>query len=209
MPVLPPVVLDQWPVAERVDRDAFTTVANWRSYSSVTGGGLVLGQKAHSWRDLLAIPRAASRSCMPALAIHPAEEKDLLALDQHGWQLLDPAEVAGTPDAYRCFVQGSLAELGIAKAGYVSSRSGWFSDRSACYLASGRPVIAQDTGFGDRLPTGCGLLPFVTTEAAGAATDAVVAHYERHRRAARALAEAHLDARAVLTTVLEHLGAAR
>jgi hypothetical protein len=146
---------------------------------------------------------------MPALAIHSAEERDLVSLDEHGWHLLDPAQVAGSPDTYRCFVQGSLAELGIAKAGYVASRSGWFSDRSACYLASGRPVIAQDTGFGDRLPTGWGLLRFVTTEDAVAATHAVVTDYERHRRAARALAEAHLDARAVLTTVLEQLGAAR
>jgi hypothetical protein len=207
LPVPPPVVLDQWPVAARLERDALTTVASWRGYGSVEADGVTYGQKAHAWRDLLTIPRGAPRPCTPALGIHPAEVQDLAALAAHGWDLLDPAEVAATPDAYRRFVQGSLAELGVSKQGYVTSRSGWFSDRSACYLASGRPVVAQDTGFGDHLPTGAGLLSFATADEAVAATSAVVADYERHRRAARELAAAHLDARIVLTDVLHHLGA--
>src|SRR5207248_11332850 len=95
-----------------------------------------------------------------ALAIHDDETRDLAALRAAGFELLDPRRVAGAPAAYRQFVRGSRAELGVAKEGYVVSRCGWFSDRSACYLASGRPVVAQDTGFGDFLPTGAGLFAF-------------------------------------------------
>jgi hypothetical protein len=207
IPVLPPVVLDQWPVAQELERDAFTTVASWRGYGSVEVDGVTYGQKAHAWRDLFSIPRHAPRACTPALGIDPGEAKDLAALDEHGWHLLDPSEVAATPDAYRTFVQGSFAELGVSKRGYVSSRSGWFSDRSACYLASGRPVVAQDTGFGDHLPTGAGLLAFTGTDDALAAMSAVAADYESHRRAARELAAAHFDAHIVLADVLQHLGA--
>ncbi len=205
--VVPPVVLDRWAVADSVDGGTFTTIANWRGYGSVAHHGVAYGQKAHSWRELLSVAGAAARRCTPALAIHPGENEDLAALAAHGWRLLDPADVAATPDDYRRFVQGSFAELGVAKSGYVASRSGWFSDRSACYLASGRPVIAQDTGFSDHLPTGAGLLAFTTAGGAVAATHDVAADYGRHRRAARELAEAHLDSRTVLTKVIDHLGA--
>jgi hypothetical protein len=207
LPVLPPVVLDVWDEATVLERDAFTTVANWRGYGSVHHAGITYGQKAHAWRQLLAVPAGTPRPCTPALAIHPCEEADLGALAEHGWRLLAPQAVAGTPEEYRTFVRGSLAELGIAKAGYVTSRCGWFSDRSACYLASGRPVVAQETGFSDHLPTGAGLLAFATADEAVAATVAVVGQYARHRRAARELATAHLDARIVLGAVLDHLGA--
>jgi hypothetical protein len=113
--------------------------------------------------------------------------------------------VAGTPDDYRRFVQGSWAELGVAKSGYVVARSGWFSDRSACYLASGRPVVAQDTGFSAYLPTGDGLLPFTTVDEAAAAVDLIKGDYDRHRRAARMLAEEHFDSGLVLGRLLERL----
>ncbi len=103
-------------------------------------------------------------------------------------------------------MRGSKAELSIAKSGYVASRSGWFSDRSACYLASGRPVVAQETGFSDLLPAGEGLLAFTTMAEAAAAVAAVEADPARHGTAARALAEEHLDARKVLPRLLGELG---
>src|SRR4029077_18055702 len=115
----------------------------------------------------------------------------LEALRANVWDLLDPHEVAGSPESYAEFVRGSKAELSVAKTGYVNSRSGWFSDRSACYLASGRPVVAQETGFSDFLPTGEGLLAFATTADAAEAVAAVEADLERHSAAARALAEEH------------------
>src|SRR4051794_34519151 len=166
---LPPVVLEQWPMSgpEPSAGGAWTTIANWRGYGSIEHDGVLYGQKAHSLRALMDLPGRTAERLELALAIHPQEVHDLGALKAHGWRLVDPQAVAATPADYRRFVQGSKGEFGVAKSGYVASRSGWFSDRSACYLASGRPVVAQDTGFSQHLPTGAGLLAFDT--AAGAA----------------------------------------
>src|SRR5207244_6087767 len=158
IPTLPPIVLEQWAPAGRPRRDAFTTVGHWRSYGTVEHGGIRYGQRAHSLRKLISLPRLTGARFQLALGIHPDETADLEALDADGWELLDPVEVAGTPDRYQGFIAESKAELGVAKSGYAASRCGWFSDRSAAYLASGRPVVAQDTGFGDFLPIGEGLL---------------------------------------------------
>jgi len=200
-----PVVLDRWPVADCIEHDGLTTVANWRSYGSATHEGVFHGQKAHAWRPLFDLPRRTGLSCLPALAIHPDETADLAALRDHGWQLLDPAALCATPADYQRFVQGSKAELAIAKQGYVVSRCGWFSDRSVCYLASGRPVIAQDTGFVSHLPVGEGLFAFATAADAPAAVEAIAADYARHRRVARAIAEEHFDSRRVLPALLERV----
>ena len=203
---LQPICLDRWPVAagEPV-YDGLTTVGHWRSYGSVTHDGVFHGQKAHSWREVIGIPRRVAKPCLPALAIHADEVRDLAALEEHGWQLIDPAVACGTPADYQRFVQGSWAELGIAKSGYAVSRSGWFSDRSVCYLASGRPVIAQETGFSAHLPVGEGLFAFTTVGDVTAAVAAIAADYPRHRRAARAIAEAHFDSRVVLPALLERV----
>src|SRR5690606_18497103 len=120
------------------------------------------------------------------------ETRDIDALSSCGWTLLDPLEVAGTPHSYQAFIQGSRVELCVAKSGYVASRCGWFSDRSACYLASGRPVVAQDTGLDGVLPRGRGLLAFATADGAAAALDEIRGNYQRHAAAARELAEEHL-----------------
>jgi hypothetical protein len=208
IPTLPPVVLSEWPMAECLEHDALTTVGNWRGYGSIEHDGVHYGQKAHSLRPLMDLPTRTTEQFRLALAIHPDEVLDRAALDENGWELLDPADVAATPDDYRCFVQGSKAELGIAKSGYVVSDSGWFSDRSACYLASGRPVIAQDTGFGRRLPTGDGLFAFADADDVVAAIDELRADYDRHRAAAREIAEAHLDSDRVLRALLERVGVA-
>lgn len=198
VPTLPPVVLERWPVRSGLEHDGLTTVANWRGYGSVDHGGVFYGQKAHAWRELFPLAQQSSRPCTPALAVHPDEHKDVAALAEYSWSLLDPAMVAGTPAAYQRFVSGSWAELGVAKSGYVASRSGWFSDRSVCYLAAGRPVVAQDTGFSDHLPVGEGLLAFDGVEDAVEAIATVANDYGRHRRAARAFAEERLDSRRVL-----------
>jgi hypothetical protein len=205
---LQPVVLEHWSRAGEVKLDALTTIANWRGYGSVTFQGVHYGQKAHALRPLLSLPSRTSSRFVLALAIDPGEVRDLEALRHNGWELLDPGEVAGTPDAYRSFVQSSKAELGIAKSGYVASRCGWFSDRSVCYLASGRPVIAQDTGFGQFLPVGEGLLAFDTLENVLDAIDRVNGDYRRHADAARALAEECFDSGRVLARLLANLGVA-
>lgn len=200
-----PVVLEHWPVADGVERDALTTIGHWRSYGRVEHEGVHYGQKAHSVRELIDLPSRSEKSLELALGIHPDEVDDLESLRANGWRLLDPDAVAGTPARYHDFVAGSWAELGIAKGGYVTGASGWFSDRSVCYLASGRPVVAQDTGFAPFVPTGEGLLAFSTGDEAVEAIAEVGGDYERHRRGARALAEEVFDSDRVLTRLLECL----
>jgi hypothetical protein len=203
---LPPVALEHWPADGAAPRrDAFTSVGHWRSYGSIEHGEVVYGQRAHSMRELFELPALSAARFEIALGIHPDERSDLEALRANGWDLLDPLEVAGSPERYAEFVRGSKAELSVAKSGYVNSRSGWFSDRSACYLASGRPVVAQETGFSDSLPTGEGLLAFGTTAEAAEGVAAIEADPACHGRAARALAEEHLDARKVLPRLLDQL----
>jgi hypothetical protein len=207
IPTLPPVALDHWPVAaEPPGRDAFTTIGHWRSYGSIEHDGIHYGQRAHSLRELIELPKTSPAHFQLALGIHPEETSDLEALRANGWELLDPDALAGDPDRYGEFIRGSKAELSVAKSGYVAARSGWFSDRSACYLASGRPVLAQETGFGEFLPCGEGLIAFSTTEEAAAGVESVEADLDGHARAARALAEEHLDARKVLPRLLARLG---
>jgi hypothetical protein len=194
---LPPIALEHWPADDAAPRrDAFTSVGHWRSYGSIEHGEITYGQRAHSMRQLLALPTQASASFQLALGIHPDERGDLEALRANGWDLLDPREVAGGPERYAEFVRNSKAELSIAKSGYVASRSGWFSDRSACYLASGRPVVAQETGF------------TTLADAVNAVAD-VKGDPTQHGRAARAIAEEYLDARRVLGRLLDLLGSSK
>jgi hypothetical protein len=203
---LPPVALEHWPLVEDAPRrDAFTSVGHWRSYGSIEHEGVAYGQRAHSMRELFELPTLSAAGFQLALGIHPDERGDLEALRANGWDLLDPLEVAGSPNSYAELVRGSKAELSVAKSGYVASRSGWFSDRSACYLASGRPVVAQETGFSEFLPVGEGLLEFTTTAEAAEAVAAVEADPVRHGKSARTLAEEHLDARKVLPRLLYRL----
>jgi len=197
-----PVVLERWPVATRTRSDGLTTVANWRAYGSIEHGGVRYGQKVHSLRPLMELPSRLGVPLELALGIHPAETADLAALAQAGWRLIDPVLAADTPDRYHAYVQGSWAEFGLAKEGYVAAQCGWFSDRSVCYLASGRPVIAQDTGFGAHLPAGEGLLAFRTSDDVVAAVEALRSNYGRHRRAAREIAEAVFDSDRVLGDLL-------
>ena len=203
-----PVVLEHWPAAQATTRHALTTVANWRGYGSFEHAGVHYGQKAHSLRPLLDLPRRTRERFELALSIHPGDAADVEALRHNGWSLVDPQEAAGSPDAYARFVRGSRAEFGPAKSGYVASRCGWFSDRSACYLASGRPVIAQETGWSEWLAPGEGLFSFTTANDVLAAIETLNRDYEKHRRAARAAAERHFNSDVVLPRLLEAVGAA-
>lgn len=202
-PTLPPVALDRWPLVAEPPTEGVTTIANWRSYGTIEHEGVRYGQKAHSVRALIDLPRRTAEPPRFALLIDPGETQDIAALHAHGWVLIDAAHETQTPEAYARFVRASAAELGIAKEGYVASRCGWFSDRSACYLASGRPVIAQRTGWEHVLPEGEGLLGFDTAEEAAEGIAAVAAEPQRHAAAARAIAEQHLDAQRVLPALLE------
>jgi hypothetical protein len=203
---LQPVVLERWPVATQITCDALTTIGNWRGYGSIEHQGVMYGQKAHSLRPFFPLPTLTPERFVLAMAIHPNETKDLTALASQGWHLLDPAVVAPTPASYQKFIQGSKAEFGIAKSGYVVSRCGWFSDRSLCYLASGRPVLAQETGFSRYLPTGEGLFAFQTIQDVLGAVEQLRMDYAKHARRARSLAEEFFDSDKVLARLLEKVG---
>ena len=199
---LQPIVLEHWPASTPPADGPFTTVGHWRAYGSIHHDGVHYGQKAHSLRALFALPERTDAPFALALGIHPDERPDLEALDAHGWTLVDPGDVAGTPARYEAFVRSSAAELGLAKSGYVEAACGWFSDRSLCYLASGRPVVAQDTGLAPYLPVDEGIVAFGDLDEAAAAVEAVRADPVRHGRAARAIAEEHFESDRVLGRLL-------
>jgi hypothetical protein len=197
-----PVVLDAWPVQSR-NGLTFSTVGAWRgAYGPIDYKGRRYGLRVHEFRKFVELPARAGADFVLALDIDPAETMDLELLRRHGWTLLDPHDAARDPLTYRSFVQRSGAEFMVAKSMYVESRSGWLSDRSICYLASGRPVLAQDTGFAH---DGDGLVRFSTLEEAVEGAEAIVADYARHARAARALAEERFDSDRVLTRLLREL----
>jgi hypothetical protein len=156
-------------------------------------------------RSIVDLPRRTNDRFLLALAIDPAETSDLEALLTNGWETADAGEVAATPADYRRFVRGSRAEVGIAKSGYVTSRSGWFSDRSAAYLAAGRPVVAAATGFSRRLPVGAGLFEFSDADGFLASADEIRRDPTGQRLAARRVASEHLDATIVLGRLLEQV----
>jgi hypothetical protein len=193
----PPVVLDEWPVFEG-PFDRFTTVSTWRSpYGPIEPYGL----KHHEWRMYLDLPARTGLPFEAALDIDPADAADRDALEASGWNLVDPATVSG-PESFREYVQGSGAEFSVAQGIYVETGSGWFSDRTVRYLASGRPALVQDTGFTKTVPAGEGLLAFGTPEEAAVGARAIVEDYERHAKAARAIAEEHFGSDRILERML-------
>ena len=203
-----PVVLDYWPVVDASTgiNGPVTTVASWRGPNApVEYEGTKYGLRAHEFRRFAALPRLAGRAFEIALDIDPADAKDAELLRANGWALADPQQAAGDPFRYQAFIQRSSAEIMIAKGMYVQTQSGWFSDRSICYLASGKPVLAQDTALKELLPTGEGLLTFTTVEEAAEASRAIDRDYLRHARAARRLAEQYFDSDKVLARLVRKL----
>jgi hypothetical protein len=203
-PTRAPVVLSEWPVATDGAGDRFTTVASWRGgYGALEFEGAHYGAKVHEFRKFVELPGRAPGTFELALDIHPDEKDDLALLRENGWNLVDPQDVARDPLAFRGYVQGSGAEFSVAQGIYVETESGWFSDRTVRYLASGKPALVQDTGFTRTVPAGEGLIAFRTLEEAAEGARAIGADYERHSRAARRLAEEEFDSDRVLGRLLE------
>jgi hypothetical protein len=199
-PTRQPIVLDAWPVTAGRRDAPFTTVMQWDSYPAVEYDGVSYGVKAESFREYLDLPSHTSEVLELALGSASAPRDELA---NQGWQVRHPYEPTRDPWTYQSYIHASKGEFGVAKHGYVVSHSGWFSERTAGYLASGRPAIVQDTGFSDWLAADAGVLPFSSPDGAARALAAVDRDYERHCRAARVVAERYFDADAVLRSLIE------
>lgn len=201
-----PVCLDWWNGARRpVEDAALTTVLNWKH----TGKDVTWQGETYHWSkhyEFLRFMDLPSRSALPLeLALGAISEDERVGVRNHGWRVVPSASIS-EPSVYRQYVRASLGEFTAAKEQYVRTRSGWFSDRSACYLAAGRPVITQDTAFGNILPSGEGLLSFSTEQDAVAAIEAVARDYPRHAAAAHEIALEYFDAQKVLGSLLGRVG---
>lgn len=205
-PIVPPVVLDLWPphIDERYQR--FSTIADWRGSQEAVFENEYYSGKREEFLRFLHLPLQAKQQLEPALCISHSEHEDLALLHEHNWNVKDPYFYAGDPYSYREFIQFSRAEFSVAKNGYVRSNSGWISDRTACYLASGKPALVQSTGFEGTLPTGKGLLTFRTIEEAVRGIEAINNDYLTHCRAARQIAEKYFNSDVVLGYILEQVG---
>ncbi|MCL6544568.1 MAG: hypothetical protein K6T61_05030 [Bryobacteraceae bacterium] len=199
-PTRQPVDLRFWPVTPAPSRRRFTTVMQWESYPCREHQGRVYGMKSLTFPEFLNLPSRVRCELEAALG---GPSVPLSSLLESGWRLANPLEVTATPWTFRGYIQASAAEFSVAKHGYVVSSCGWFSDRSAAYLASGRPVVVQDTGFQTWLHAAGGVLPFRTPEEAASAIHEVDARYRYHSQLARSIAEEYFAAEKVLTRLLE------
>lgn len=198
-PTHQPVALELVKPRLTPDAQRFTTVMSWTAYGSAEYMGTVYGQKNVEMLKLLDLPRRAGRQFEIALAGPDAPADKLRAAD---WIISSALTATRTVDAYLEFIGSSRGEFSVAKEAYVKTRCGWFSDRTAVYLASGKPVIVQDTGFSDFLPCGEGLFAFQTTDDVITAIERINSDYARHSRAACRIAEEHFDSDKVLGALL-------
>lgn len=206
-PTRQPIVLDQWRTGV-AHRGVFTTVMNWASYNPAVHNGKTYGQKDLEFTRFIGLPARVAPSRLE-IAARGIRHQELTAglfndLCHRGWNVVDPADVCADLDSYRNYIEESMAEWSVAKNGYVQGSPGWFSCRSACYLAAGRPVVVQDTGFAAVLPVGEGLLSFTTLDEAVDGIRRVTSDYTRHQRAARAIAEEYFSSDRVLEDLLEN-----
>jgi hypothetical protein len=204
-----PVDLELWPMAYDPDARFFTTIGNYRQsgHDVKYNGEVYRWSKHHEWEKFLDLPCHTSQPF--ELAMMPQDPADREQLRARGWQLVSPIPMSlNIFDDYPDYVRQSRAEFTVAKDQNVRLRSGWFSERGVCYLACGKPVVAQDTGFSNILPTGEGLFAFNSMDEALASIDAINGDYRRHCRAARAIAEEYFDARSVAARLLADVGLA-
>ena len=223
IPTRQPIVLEWWDpplppslspqrgedvrrTAEGPPRDVFTTVMNWVSYKGCEYNGETWGQKDVEFMKFIDLPQKTTQEFEIAMGMGPGMKRPTELLQQKGWQIIEPSEHLPDPWNYRDYLRASKGEWSVAKEGYVKSHSGWFSCRSACYLALGRPCVLQDTGWTAHYPTGRGLFAFRTLEEAVMGIDAINADYASHSSAARQLAEKIFDARNVLGEMLKQIG---
>jgi hypothetical protein len=225
-PTRQPVVLDEWPVSSADDSGRFTTVSTWRGqpvgWRELDGRSF--GLKSDAFLDVVELPSRVEQRFEIALNLQapkpllpggpypppldPPVESEIELLRTNGWTLVDPRVATPDPVAFRRYVQGSGGEFSASKPIVVETKSGSFSDRSACYLASGKPVLVQDTGLGRTLPVGDGLVPFRALEDAVVGAHRIARDYDEHCAAARAIAEEYFASDTVLGRLLDEVGVA-
>jgi hypothetical protein len=186
-------------------KDAWSTVSHWYGYNDLVWEGKIYGGKRDSLHALRDLPRLSGQAFAIASDLQPGWE-DYDAYIDGGWRLVSSAEVCRNVSAYLRFIAGSRGEIGVAKGGYVVSRGGWISDRSVIYLALGRPVVLQETGWTSAVTTREGLLPFVTAEDAAVRVAEIEAAYDSHQTAARQLADTVFGPTDALKPLLERVG---
>lgn len=198
-----PVVLDLFPPPQPPAADAaFTTVMTWRAHTAKDFGATGHEQKDAEFLKFITLPSQTQVAMELAVGGDPPNE----LLEEAGWRVRPALGVSLTLESYLSYIAASRGEFSVCKNVYVATNSGWFGDRSGVYLASGRPVVMQDTGFGSHLPCGEGLFAVKTSEEAAAAIDAICSDYPRHSRAARAIAEQYLSTDVVLARFLSDIG---
>jgi len=207
-PTVQPVALDFWKPsgladAGSVSNGAWTTVMNWASYKPEEFEGETYGQKDLEFLRFMDLPSHTKERFVLAMGQGPGKNRPTERLESLGWKIIEPDDHIPDYSSYHDFLSNSKAEWSIAKNGYVKSNSGWFSCRSACYLAAGKPVVVQDTGWSEHLPSGEGALAFNSMDEAVGGIEEVSRNYDHHSRAARAYAEKHFDAAKVCAELLE------
>jgi len=201
-PTRPVVATSLWTVRPTQSSDPITTIMNWRSGTDIVHNGRRFGYKGPEFRRFIDLPQRTGRRVAVALGGPDAPRDEIRS---KGWELVNPLQVTKNLETYREFIDRSWADLGIAKEAYVVSRSGWFSDRSTCYLASGRPVLHQDTGYTDWLDPSRGVLPFTDMASLLDGVERLETDHESHARAARRIAEDHFEASRVMDELLKEV----
>lgn len=204
-PTVQPIALDQWPVTASPAQAPWTTVMNWASYQPKVWEGKIYGQKSLEFAKFKALPSKTRVPLRLAMGMGVDGQRPAQELRALGWDLVEPQEIVPDHQTYRAFLNGSRGEWSIAKHGYVAAKTGWFSCRTACYLAAGKPAVVQETGWSQHIPSDKGVLPFSTIEEAADALSKVEHDYSTHSKRAREIAEEFFDARKVCRNLLAFL----
>jgi hypothetical protein len=207
-PTVQPIALDYWtpaatPSVPHIAEGCWTTVMNWASYAPKDFNGKKYGQKDMEFERCLDLPGMTREKFVLAMGQGVGNKRPTEMLESKGWHIIEPDTYLPDYQTYHDFLSHSKGEWSIAKNGYVRSRSGWFSCRSACYLAAGKPVVVQDTGWSDHLPSGDGVVAFNSPSEAATALDRIAENYAHHSQAARAYAEKYFDATKVCAELIE------
>jgi hypothetical protein len=203
--IRPPICLELWPYTYNSNCEAFTTVSSWwgeTDWITIDKRIIYVNTKRASFLDFVELPRGTSQVIELALFLGEGDEEDRQILEGHGWRIRHSREVSSTPEMYQAYIQQSRGELSCAKPSCMKFQNAWISDRTLCYLASGKPVVVQNTGPSSFLPNGEGMFRFSTISEAADAFATINAAYERHCRVAREIAETYFDAKQILERIL-------